>query len=117
MESLLFPFEADAQPLWQGQPRNDSRECCSQTGDCQVNGNDVKASQVNMEVSCRPREEAQKEGMYEINGIRVVAQKGEEPMQERRYAVTFEPIEKVEYRRQGVGHADRAQLMDRKDGR
>ena len=64
--------------------------------DCQVNGNDVKASQVNMEVSCRPREEAQKEGMYEINGIRVVAQKGEEPVQERRYAVTFEPIEKVE---------------------
>ena len=110
-------FNADAEPFRQF-VFDDDPGIGSGTGcDDDVDGDDVDGPQVNMQVSRQARAGAEEDRMDQVDGVRVVAQEGEDFVYPLRYRPTFPPVEEEEHRRQGIGHADRAELMAGEDCR
>ena len=114
---MSFPLDADAEPFRQSVFDDDPGIGCGTGCDDDVDGDDVDGPQVDVPVGGQARAGTEKDGMDQVDGIRVVTQEGEDLVDPLRDRPAFPPVEEEEHRRQGIGHADRAELMDSEDCR
>ena len=96
---------------------DDRRIGSSTAGDDEINGHDICGPQIDMKMSGQPRAGTEKDGMNEVDGIGVIAKQGEKPVHPAGYGTAFPPVQQKEHRGQGVQHANRTELVNRKDGR
>ena len=90
---MSFPLDADAEPFRQSVFDDDPGIGCGTGCDDDVDGDDVDGPQVDVPVGGQARAGTEKDGMDQVDGIRVVAQEGEDLVDPLRDRPAFPPVE------------------------
>lgn len=101
----------------QGEPVDDSGIGSGTAGNDEVNSHDVQRPQIDMKMRGQPCADAEKNGMNEINRVGVIAKHREKPVHPAGNGTAFPPVKQKEHSGQSIQHANRTELMNRKDSR